>query len=280
MNKIIAAFDSLNASESTMHYATYLWREYNMHIVAAFLEDIAYHGKAENGLTQPYEHDDWSSTDTYIKKEQTVRKAFTKKVHDHFSKQGVHYTIHHDELIAQQSLARESQFADMILINQNESFSATDKSKPSHFLQTLLTDSDCPVMIVPGQFKPIDKFILTYDGSAESTYAIRLFSYLFTLQPSQQVEVMMVTDDEHSNHFPEQHLLKELLTTRYPIVQSTIIKNSHNSDKLLEYLQSQKQSCMAVMGSYNRSTVSRWLHKSAADSIIAEANIPVVIAHK
>ncbi len=279
MNKIIAAFDSLHASDSTMDYAVYLAKEFNAHIVAAFLRDILYHGKAEYGFGQPYEGGDFTGAETALKIEEQVRNNTIEKVKNHFNRLGVPYSTHHDPAIAIQSLISESHFADMILVDADDNFSGWDKTKPSHFLKNLLADADCPIMVVPKYFKPIEKVVFAYDGSSSSMYAMRLFTYLFPKIVSQQIEIVLISHDQHSNHLPEHQLLKELLKRKYPVILQSIVKSEDTTDALAMYLQTQTANCMAVLGSYQRSALSRWLHQSTADALIAELNIPLFIAH-
>lgn len=278
MNKVLAALDGLKLSESTMAYAVYLSREFNSHIVAAFLEEMVYH--ARPGNEDKYAITDWSEIETLTKKEEQIRAASANKLQTKFNVEGVQYNIHRDKIIALQSLVNESHYADMILIDANENFSNWDSSKPSHFLRNVLSDADCPVMVVPGEFEPIEKFVFAYDGSPSSVYAIRQFSYLFPVTQKQQVEILMITDDKHTNHFPNEHLLKELLKRKYPAVLRAIIKSSDTDDAFVNHMKTEKKNCMLILGAYQRSSFSRWLYKSIADTLISELDIPLFIAHK
>ena len=280
MNKVIAAFDGLNVSESTSDYAIYLSKEFNAHIVASLLQDILYHGITNDEIRKVYEENDWAATVTLTKQKELIRAESLKNVSKKFDEKGVHYNIHKDKLIALQSLVKESHFADMILIDGNENFSDWDKSKPSHFLRNLMAEADCPLMVVPKKFEPIEKFVFAYDGSPSSLYAIRLFTYLFPVIPTQELEIVMVTDEPGSNHFPEQHLLKELLKRKYPVILQSVIKSEQTTDTLAQYLESEPKNCMVVLGAYQRSSFSRWLRQSTADALIDELDIPVFIAHK
>ncbi len=279
MQKIIAALDGLNLSESTLDYAVYIAKEFDAHIVGAFLEEMVYHYRPENP-TEEYVFTDWSQVDTLVEKEKQIRKGSLRRLQSKFNFAGIKYNIHQDDLIAIQSLIKESRFADMILIDANERFSNWDKSRPSNFIRNLLADADCPVMLVPHHFKPIERFVFAYDGSPSSVYAIRQFSYLFPLTESQQVEIMMITDDKHSNHFPDHKLLKELLKRKYSIVLQTIVKSDETCDALVEYLKGENRNCMVILGAYQRSSFSRWLNASKADAVLAGLDIPVFIAHR
>lgn len=43
MKKIIAAFDGLDFSESTLNYTLFMARQTHAHIVGVFLDDLVYH---------------------------------------------------------------------------------------------------------------------------------------------------------------------------------------------------------------------------------------------
>ena len=90
----------------------------------------------------------------------------------------------------------------------------------------------------------------------------------------------MVTDNKHSNHFPNQQYLKELLKQKYSVVLQSVIKDSDTQKGIVEYLQTQGSNCMIVLGAYQRSTFSRWLNQSIADKLISTLNVPIFIAHK
>ena len=277
MNKVIAALDGLNISESTVDFAAYLAKHFNAHIVATFLEDITYHQPR-----QEHKHlfTEWSEVEKIGEEEEAVRKTALHKIQSRFNNEGIKYNIHEDKIIAIQSLLNESYYADMVVIGAHEKFSNWDKSEPSHFIKELLAGTDCPVILVPNVFTPIQKIIFCYDGSPASIYAIKQFGYLFTVLPDQQIEILMVTENKHSNHFPNQQYLKELLKQKYSVVLQSVIKDSDTQKGIVEYLQTQGSNCMIVLGAYQRSTFSRWLNQSIADKLISTLNVPIFIAHK
>lgn len=279
MNKVIAALDGLKLSQSTVDYAVYLGKEFDAHIVAAFLEDITYHARPDTN-EEEFVFTDWSQMDVVIQKEGQVRAASKTRLQTKFDSKGLHYNIHSDKILALKSLIDESYYADMILIDGNEKFSSLDYAKPSRFLKNLLAASHCPVMVVQADFKPVERFVFAYDGSPSSVYAIKQFTYLFPLKQNQQVEILMITDERHSNHFPKEHLLKELLKRKYTTVLQSIIKSSNTDDAFVNHLQTENKNCMLILGAYQRSSFSRWLYQSIADLLIAELDIPLFIAHK
>jgi hypothetical protein len=280
MNKVIAALDGFKPSDSTIDYAAFLAKGFNAHIVATFLEEIVYHPFPKRNDEDGRELDYYAEVDTLVKEGKDINQVSIQKLQSIFDAKKVPFNVHKDKFIAIEALLNESHFADMILIDVNESFSNWDDTKPSSFIKKLLAHADCPVMLVPNEFKPIDKFVFAYDGSASSAYAIRQFSYLFPVTPPQEVEILMVTNNKHSSHFPNHRLLKELLKRKYIVVTQSVIRSKYTVDAMVDHFKAEAKNCMVVLGSYQRSSLSRWLHESTADALISSIDIPLFIAHK
>jgi nucleotide-binding universal stress UspA family protein len=278
MNTVIAALDGLKLSESTLDYAIYVAKKFKAHIVAAFLEDETYH--LRHHYSEELMFSNMPNVDTATKTEDQVRIAANKKLQRKFEAESILYNIHSEKKMALRSLLDESYYADMILIDGDESFSNLDASKPSHFIRNLLSGTQCPVMVVPSIFKPVERIVFAYDGSLSSVYAIKQFSYLFPLEANQEVEILMVTDYNHTNQLGHLNLLKELLKRKYTTVIETVLKSNNTDDTFIHHLETEKKNCMIVLGAYQRSSFSRWLYQSIADTLIAELDIPLFVAHK
>jgi hypothetical protein len=61
-------------------------------------------------------------------------------------------------------LKHESIFADLLVINVAETLSHHRKKCQPWFIQELLGDAHCPVLLVRNVYKPIEKIVLLYDG--------------------------------------------------------------------------------------------------------------------
>lgn len=278
MNKVLAAFDGLKLSESTMEYAMYLAKEFENHITATFLEDIVFRPELNQGVTASFASGK-AAASTLVKKETAILPAI-EILKKEFNEAAIKYDIQKSDLIAIQALLAASHFADMILIDARESFSSTDKSVPSRFMKNLLANTNCPLLVVPEEFKPVEKVVFAFDGSFSSVYAARHFTYIFPTLPMQQVEIITVTDKKQSPEFMESALFEAFLKTKYPALKHAIIRSANTRETLVKYLQSQVKETLVVLGSYQRSALSRWIYKSIADTLIDKLDIPVFIAHK
>lgn len=281
MKKIILALDGLRLSESAIDYAAYISKEFNAHIVATFLEEAAY-------FSQPVGHDIWwpyySASEAkkvldISRKDDAARTASIKKLQELFEEKGVPHTIHKDHYLALHALLLESNFADMVIIDADASFSNFGKTRPSHFIRNLLSEAGCPILLVPKKFKPIERFVFAYDGSPSAAFAIRQFTYLFPENVKQQVEIVTVTGEKNTTHIPHHNLLKELLKRKYDSVLLSVLKPKQEENALLEHLKTENRNCLVVLGAYKRSALSMWMHHSTADLLIRELKAPLFIAH-
>ena len=91
---------------------------------------------------------------------------------------GLQYTVHRDRNVALQELLHESIYADLLVIDSKETFTRFGQEPPTDFLRDLLTDVQCPVLVVPKTHRPPEKLVLLYDGAPSSVHAVKMFSYL------------------------------------------------------------------------------------------------------
>ncbi len=277
MKKIIAALDGLKFSAGTQHHAIEIARQANTFLVGVFLEDFTYtsykiydlitkEGVTEKELRQFSEKDKSTRDRAVAVFEEACRVA------------GVPYSIHHDKNIALQELLHESVYADLLVIDSHETFSHYDEKLPTRFIRDMLPDIQCPVLLVPQQYKPVEKIVILYDGEPSSVHAVKMFSYTFPLLTELPVEVLSAKGFYEDQHVPDNRLMKEYIKRHFPNAHFTVLKG-HADTEIVQHLQKEKQEVMVVLGAYRRGSVSRWLKQSMADILMKEINKPLFIAH-
>ena len=277
MTKIIAAFDGLKFSDSTKEFAVSVARQTKAHLVGIFLEDLTYHsykiyelvtekGVSETKLKQ-YEATDEEAREKAIKKFETAcREA------------GITCSVHHDRKIAIKELLHESIYADLLIIDAKETLTHYDETKPTRFTRELLAEVQCPVLLVPQKYKPIEKNLLLYDGEPSSVFAIRMFGYVLPELKILPCEVVSVKYMNNNLHVPDNKLIKEFMKRHFPKATYTTLKGLPEIE-IVNHLKEQKENTLIVLGAYRRSMVSRWFRSSMADVLMKETKFPLFIAH-
>jgi nucleotide-binding universal stress UspA family protein len=191
---------------------------------------------------------------------------------------GLNYSIHRDRNVALQDLLHESIYADLLIIGASETLTRYEEPVPSRFIRDLLNDVQCPVVVAPANYKPIDKIILLYDGEPSSVHAVRTFSYLFDSIKHFDTEVISVKSTEESFHLPDNRLIKEFIKRHYPKAEYVVLKGIAE-DEIVKYLHLPKNDPMIVLGAYRRSKFSRLFRPSMADHLLQHLKMPLFIAH-
>ena len=278
MKKIIAAIDGLKFSDSAVNYAVHLAREANAHLVGVFLDDFTYHSYkiyelvSKDGSVDEEKHNRLEKTDQRARKESVTN--FIKACKD----AGLNYSIHHDENIALHELLHESIYADLLVIENKETLTHYEETIPTHFIRDLLNEVQCPVLLTPPKYKPVDKLVLLYDGKPTSVHAIRTFSYLFPELKYLETEVISVKESSQNRHLPDNRLMKEFMKRHFPQASYTVL-NGVAGIEIPENLTMQKHNLLVVLGAYERGRMSRRLRTSMADILMKEIDAPLFIAH-
>ncbi len=278
MKNFLAVFDGYKMSDTTMEYAIRLAKVANARLTGVFLDDFFYRSFSVYRVLTTHEN-----YETVIKKLDAKDKKKRDEAAQRFQKASekakINFSIHRDKNIAIQELKHESMFADLIIINENETFTTYKEKPPTRFMKDLLGDVQCPVLVVPLVFKPIDKIVLLYDGRPSSLYAVKMFSYLFGTMQDLPVEVYTVKEHYPATlGVPDNKLMRKFINRHFPKAKYTIEKGSAE-EQIVGHLKKYKENELVILGAYQRNELSRWFKNSMADILMKELDTPLFIAH-
>ena len=277
MKKFLAVFDGYKMSKSTLDYTIQLTQAANAHLAGVFLDEFLYRTYKVSKVIKTYE--DYEAIMKKLdEKDKVKRDEAVMQFQKACEKSKITFSVHRDKSIALQELKHESMFADLIIINEYETFTKYKEGPPTRFMKDLLGDVQCPVLVVPNAFKPVDKIVLLYDGGPSALYAVKMFSYLFGNFQDLPVEVYTVNDQMENLRLPDNKLMREFIKRHFPKATYSVAKG--NAEELiLGYLRNRKENELVVLGAYRRSELSRWFKTSMADTLMKELDTPLFIAH-
>jgi len=278
MKKIIAAFDSLGFSESTMQYAVFLAKEYDAHLVGVFLRETTRIGYAVYATITKQSDSGRSILDAIENADKVTMNNAIMTFESGCQKAKINYSIHKDKKDALQELLHETAFADLLVIDAWETFSYIENNLPGWFIKNVLQDAQCPVLLVPRKFTPINKLILLYDGSPSSIQAIKMFNYILPEMSKLETKVLSAKEDRSNLHLPDNKLMKEWMKRHHPHVNYEILQGTEK--EIASIISHEGTDIIIVAGSYHRSSLSMLFHKSLADLLLKQTNAPIFIAHR
>jgi len=277
MKKIIAGFDGLKYAENTTACALHLAKRTQTHMVGVFPDDVTYSSYlihelvVKKGITA-------DQLKKYEERDAKARNQSVEKFEKICKQEGIHFSIHQDKKIAIQCFKHESIYADLLVISMKETFSHYPEKPPTRFIRDLLSDTQCPVLLVPEKYRGFEKVVLLYDGEPSSVYAIKMFSYLLPEFTDLPAEVISVNPAHKSLHLPDNKLMKEFMKRHFPKASYTILKGMAE-EAIVKKLKEQDENTLVVLGAYRRGAVSRWFRESMADVLMKEVRLPLFIAH-
>lgn len=277
MKKISAVFDGLKFADSTLAYAIKLAESSKAVLSGVFLESFLYnsyrlddligsHGLSPVKMKHLLEKDKATRIKSAGIFEQACKKA------------NISYSIHHDSSFSVPAVLRESIYSDLLLVGAGETFSHVTGQTPTHFIRELLAGTQCPVLIIPREYREIEKVVLLYDGRPAAVHAIKMFNYMMPWLRGKTTEVVSVSDAEDAAELPDEALVREFIACHYPAASYTLL-NGDPEEELITYLKNGSKNTLVVLGAYQRGGVSRWFKSSMADRLMKEIDAPLFIAH-
>lgn len=280
MKRIAAVFDGLRFSPSTLHYAILLAKQERAHLTGIFPYDFTYNSFSMYNLIK--EGASQEAIMEYEEKDKVKRDAAVGRFESACQKAGVAYNIHHDRNISLLEVLEESIYSDLIVIDAEETFVREEMRPPTRFIRDLLSDVQCPVLIVPASnwgppvYNDIDQIVMLYDGEPSSVYAIKMYNYLLPSLHNLPITVLSVNPE--GNHLANKHLVKEFIRKHFPHATYKVISGDAE-EEIVRYLEPQQKDTLVILGAYRRGTVSRWFRHSMADVLLEKLSQPLFIAH-
>ena len=277
MIKIVAVFDGLKFSEATLHHSLLISKKQGAHLVGLFLEDFTYHSfskykaLAKERMTE-------KEISVLEGQDADLRKFSRDRFSEACKSAGIEFSLHKEDNVAFPSLIHESIYADLVIIDQKESFTPYEEDKPTQFIRDFLAATECPVLLVR-EAEDVQAASLLFDGSPNAVFAIKQFSYVVKSIPHVPVEVITVKDSDENLHLPDNKLMKQFMKRHFPHATFTILKGNVPEAEIIEKLKAENGKSLVVLGAYKRGFVSRWFKESLADALMRNISNPLFIAH-
>lgn len=274
MKKILVTFDNKHYPASALQYAELLKKDSDLLVVGVFLHANSYivipELLPENALPVIIKDE---AAENGVKQDIA---AFQKMC----EKEGWSFRIHDDEdFDYTDALIKETRFSDLLLVEGDAFFTVMDEdNQPSEELKNVMHKAECPLLIVPEIFQPVETNVIMYNGSASSVYAMRQFALLFPeLRNNKTYIVSMLQGKEQEAAFTEQ--ITEYAPRYFPNLVFENLHEDTHPDILQKWLATKINPVM-VLGAYSRSRFSMFIKQSLADTFIASHDFPIFVTHK
>lgn len=274
MKKILLAFDGTHFSEGAFEFARRMNENSPVLLTGVFLPQIDYAnvwsyagGTAGNLFIPLFEDEDAEAVQKNIARFESLCQ-----------KSGIDYRVHKNFFdFALPGLKKETRFADLMIIGSESFYENLGINQPNESIKDALHASECPVLVVPEKFQYPERNILTYNGSDDSVYAIKQFTYLFP-ELCRNTTLLVYAKEEAGKELPDEVYIEELAARHFPDL--TLMNLPVNPKKYFETWASEKKGSILISGSFSRSVFSQMFKKSFVTDVIRDHKLPVFIAHR
>ncbi|MBO9562659.1 MAG: universal stress protein [Niastella sp.] len=278
MEKILIALDGGSPGKDTLSFGIYLSRLTHSAITGIFLENQP---EAErpvvknlyDGTYLGWEVDE-NSPEWQAKMEKITRNI--DQFRTYYNNHDIVTRVHRDEGMPVKELVTETRYADLLLLDPETSFRDEFEKLPTSFVEEMLTQAECPVIIAPASFLGIEEIVFTWDGSQSAVFAIKQFTYLFP-QLKDKKAIIVQAGEAAERNYADKEKLQEWLEAHYVQINWEQLTGEVGT-ALFGYLLNKKK-VFIVLGAYGRSQVSRFFRHSHAEKILKTITQPIFITH-
>lgn len=212
-----------------------------------------------------------------LDEEPGIMLAAKKRFEELCLKHHIEYRIHDDiqgSII--DGIKKESRYSDLLILSNELFYKNLGERTQKEYLNDTMHAAECPIIVVPESFSFPQSIVMAYDGTEESVYAIKQFSYLFPELTGLKTLVVYASDS--GDEIPDMPYVEEFAARHFSNL--TFFKLEADAGKYFSTWLADHGNTLLVSGSHSRSALSEMLSKSFLEAVISEHRIPIFNAHK
>ncbi|MEO6546596.1 MAG: hypothetical protein ABIN94_01300 [Ferruginibacter sp.] len=275
MEKILLAVNAINLKKNALDFACYLARLTKSRLTGVFLENeiAAMAPVLGNVHGMLYDGQNDEEDCTYEDKMKLIN-ANISDFEEGCIQGEVPFNITCHRGFPSNDLLKETQFADLLVVDADTSFNDRFEGCPTEFVHELLIKSACPVIIAPERFNGVDELVFVYSGSISSLFAIKQFTYLFPQLFNKKVTVVQVSQSGKWDHHDKDKLMGWLSEHYYSVNFEYLFQETNAA---LISLLTAKKNIFIILSSYEKFGIVQYAKNSPTDLLIKTVMKPIFI---
>ena len=272
MKKIVVAFNATSYSGTLAEFAVKIAKTSRSVIHGIFLSpSFAPVAQYPFPNDLPLASSGLISAQQMLEEHQRLAKADMQVFREVCDEHGIKCMIDQNTDVTLEELVDHSAFADLILCDAKEELGGIP-------IRELLTDTHCPVLLVPQNASLPARAVLCYDESFSSILAMKMYSYLFPEWKDIPATVLSI-NPKGDNGLRFDDYLNDWLPQHFSNLEKLILQGNLQRE-LVSFIRKNDEPTILVMGAFARNAVSRLFHRSLANIVIEETNASIFIMHE
>lgn len=274
MKKVLIAYDGINFPKGAFEFARQLNRLSPILLTGIFLPQINYASlwSYANAMSGPamiplIEEDQAEEINKNIARFKSMCQCNDIAFRVHKKYYGLSIA----------EIPKETRFSDLLLLGGEKFKNSLIESEHTNYIADVLKNTECPVLVVPENYKASTINVLGYDGSSSSVFAIKQFAYLFP-ELCQKETLLVYMNGNGNTKLPNQDYIMEYASQHFGDLTFETLEMSHHK-RLLHWLD-ERQNALLVCGACGRSFLSEMAKESFVQPLLESHQQLLFIAHK
>lgn len=275
MKKILYVTDALDLHLENLDFAGYVAGLAKSKLLAVFLENDESETRPDSMIRTAASNAGINVTEEPLSLKEHTCDTNIQRFKSACENKGIDCAVHRDRGNPLTELILESRYADLILLDAGTSFAGNQEEVPSDFVKNVMSNAECPIVIMPASFNGISDLVFTYDGKAAAIHAIKQFTYLFPQLNELKTVVICINPEEVDPE--ERYKFREWMHAHYTNLD--FLSTEGNVKIGLVELLFDRDQAFVVMGAYGRNMVSNFFRPSHANPVIKVISQAIFVAH-
>jgi len=168
----------------------------------------------------------------------------------------------------------ESMYYDLIILGQKTSF-RFGSSEDDSLQQKIVSHGICPVLIIPREYRHIEKILICFDGSIQATKAIHALVHSGFSKQRQLILLNVSSDVEKSNLLLNK--MGEYLSAWDMAFEKVRLEG--DVDEMISSYVNENDVDLVVLGAYGKNVILKFIFGSVTKKLIKISDRPLFIFH-
>jgi nucleotide-binding universal stress UspA family protein len=204
-----------------------------------------------------------------------------QKIQDHFNWRLGELNIQGQLVVevgtANRKIVEAAAFADLVVVPLHHAPGTEPFSKLRSGLRVLIRRCAQPLVVVPGDMRPIRNAVLAFDGSEKAKEALYMAAYLVQNWGMELTVLTVVKDENTRKQMEEANQFSKNYLQKHAVYGKHIIREGWPGEMTLAEAKKLQADCI-IMGSYGANPLKEMVWGSAIDYVLEQTEIPVLIS--
>lgn len=175
-------------------------------------------------------------------------------------------------------LVEDTRYHDLLVVGHDPHFFFEQPKQRTKTLAHLVKETITPTLIVRGTYEPVQRVLITYDGSNASARALQRYAQLQPFGSDREVRVVTLYEEDEDEAQLMLHLVEDYLQKHDLEAEIHALQSSNPHEKIAAQA-AQHEADLIVLGAHSTSAAQQLALGSTAASLLKQGSAALFVHH-